>query len=584
MLQAPPARDLTLYPLDAETLLLRSRSWQRLRFEIEYGLERGTTSNSYLIRGDRALLINPPGESFAETFLQELQARQPLEQLDYVLLGHFNPNRVSTLKQLLRLAPHLTVVCSNPGAQILQKLYIPDEGETDLPPLTLQVIRSEESFDLGQGHVLQCVLTPTPRWPGGLCVFDPKTGVLFSDKFFGAHLCRDQVFDEGWTVCLEDWRYYYDCLMAPQGRQVQAALDKFAELPVQIYAPSHGPLVRYGLTELTKHYRNWGTQQAQRTQMVALLYASAYGSTAAIAQAIAQGLSKAGVRVESFNCEVASLDEIRAALEACDAFVIGSPTLGGHAPTPIQTALGTILSVGDRTKPAGVFGSYGWSGEAIDLLESKLRDAGFRFGFEPIRVQFKPTDLTLKACEEAGTDLGQLLVRQKKRSERQAAKLSDSEGERTALAVGRLLGSLCVLTAKKGTVRSGMLASWVSQATFNPPGLTIAVAKDRAVEALTYSGDRFVLNILAEGRDLPLQKHFLKPFGPGEDRFAGIGYQDSECSAPILKDALAWLQCRVADRMECGDHWVIYVVVEQGDLNDAEGRTAVHYRKTGNFY
>jgi flavorubredoxin len=150
MLQAPPARDLTLYPIAPDTLLFRSRSWQRLRFEIEYGLERGTTSNSYLIRGDRALLINPPGESFAETFLKELQARQPLEQLDYVLLGHFNPNRVFTLKQLLRLAPHLTVVCSNPGAQILQQLYVPTEGETDLPPLKLQVIRSEESFDLGQ--------------------------------------------------------------------------------------------------------------------------------------------------------------------------------------------------------------------------------------------------------------------------------------------------------------------------------------------------------------------------------------------------------------------------------------------------
>ena len=566
-------------------MVLRARSWERLRFEVEYALGHGTTSNAYLVKGDRAILVNPPGASFTEIFLESLEDQFAIADLDAVLLSHVNPNRVATLKELMRLNPGLQVIVSNPAAQSLDKLWQVEAQEAPIPPLDLQVVRTEEILDLGNGKVLQLIPTPTPRWPDGLCVFDEQTGWLLSDKFFCAHLCQGAIFDEGWTSFREDQRYYFDCVMAPQARQAQAIVAKFSRLPVQGYAPSHGPLIRYGLHDLTAAYQDWSDRQIQQAQMVTLLYASAYGSTATIAEAIAQGITKAGVRVEALNCEVESLDDIRRSLEACDGVVIGSPTLGGHAPTPVQTALGTILSTVARDKPAGVFGSFGWSGEAIDLLESKLKDAGFRLAFEPIRVRFKPTAVTLKACEEAGTDLAQTIQRQQRRAGRLASsKLQDSETEATAQAVGRLLGSLCVLTTQKDEIRSGMLASWVSQATFDPPGISIAVARDRAVESLLHRGDRFVLNILGEGKDLPIQKHFLKPFSPGADRLEGIDATESEHGHPILSEAAAWLECCVANRMECGDHWLVYATVESGKVQDPEARTAIHHRKSGSHY
>ena len=80
---------------------------------------------------------------------------------------------------------------------------------------------------------------------------------------------------------------------------------------------------------------------------------------------------QSGVDVESINCELATTEEITTAIQACDGFIIGSPTLGGHAPTQIQTALGIILANAAKTKLAGVFGSFGWSGEAIAMLENK---------------------------------------------------------------------------------------------------------------------------------------------------------------------------------------------------------------------
>ncbi|MEH2104740.1 diflavin flavoprotein [Nostoc sp.] len=564
-------RDVQVCPIATDTRILRSRSWSRLRFEIEYALAKGTTANSYLIESEKTAIIDPPGETFTQIYLEALKQRFHFENLDYVILGHVNPNRAATLKALLEIAPQITFVCSNPGAINLR-------AALENPDLQILVMRGEETLDLGNGHNLQFIPTPNPRYADQLCTYDPQTEVLYTDKLFGAHVCGDQVFDEGWEVYNEDRRYYFDCLMAPHARQVETALDKLADFPVRMYANGHGPLVRYGLIDLTKAYREWSQQQTSADLTVALIYASAYGNTATLAQAIARGITKAGVAVESINCEFTEPEEIRAAVEKAGGFIIGSPTLGGHAPTPVQTALGIVLSTATNNKLAGAFGSFGWSGEAVDLIESKLKDAGYRFGFDTIRVKFKPDDATLQLCEEAGTDFAQALKKARKvRSPSQPATTVEQ-------AVGRIVGSLCVLTAKEGDRSSAMLASWVSQASFNPPGLTIAVAKDRAVETLTHTGNKFVLNILKEGNHLGLMKHFLKPFGPGQDRFADVAAEETESGSPILTDALAYLECSVQNRMESGDHWLVYATVESGKLLDTDGVTAVHHRKSATHY
>ncbi len=560
----------------ADTTVLRSRTWDRLKFEVEYSLQRGTTANSYLIQAEKTALIDPPGESFTEIFLHQLQQSVELQQLDYIILSHVNPNRMVTLKALLELAPQVTFVCSKPGAIALQSALREYQHL-----LKIWVPRSEDTLNLGNGHQLQFISVPTPRWPDGLCTYDPASRILFTDKLFGCHVCADEVFDENWKRLDEDRRFYYDCLHASQARQVEVALDKLAAFSAKIYAPGHGPVVRYSLSRLTHDYRTWSQQQKEQDLTVALIYASAYGNTATLAQAIAKGMTKAGVAVESINCEFADPAEIEAAVHKCDGFIIGSPTLGGHMPTQVQTALGIVLSTTAKTKLAGVFGSYGWSGEAVDEIESKLQDAGYRLGFETIRVKFKPDDATLQTCKEAGTDFAQALKKSKKfRTPSQA--VSNSQIDRTAQAVGRVVGSVCVLAAKRDGVTSAMLASWVTQASFNPPGLTVAVAKERAVESLTHTEDKFVLNILKEGMNV--RRHFLKPFTPGEDRFAGLDTQDAENGCPIINDALAYLECTVKSRIDCGDHWLVYAVVDNGKVIQSTGMTAVHHRKSGSQY
>jgi flavorubredoxin/flavin reductase (DIM6/NTAB) family NADH-FMN oxidoreductase RutF len=570
-MQQTKPRDIQVLEIGTDTTVLRGRTWERPRFEIEYALQRGTTANSYLIEGDKVALFDPPGESFTEIYLKTLKEHIEPSNIDYVILGHVNHFRSATLKALLELAPNITIVCSNPGAMILRGL-IPDRE------LDIMVMRGEETLDLGKGHHLQFIPTPSPRWPDQLCTYDPISQILFTDKLFGAHICNDRVLDEGWMTIDEDRRYYFDCIMAPNAEQVEKALDKLEAFDAQLYATGHGPLAFYSLSLLIESYRQWCQDQKAQEIKVALIYASAYGSTATLAQAIALGITKAGVGVKSINCEVTDPAEIKEAVAKADGFIMGSPTIGGHAPTPIQTAMGIVLSTASKNKLAGVFGSYGWSGEAIDLLETKFRDGGYKFGFEPIRVKFSGDDVTLKYCEEAGTDFAQALKKAKKaRKSKQA--VSDSQADRTEQALERIIGPLCVITAKRGELKGAMLADWISQATFTPPGLTISVAKERAVESLMHIGDRLTLNILEEGKHQDLLKHFVKSFAPGEDRLNGVNTEDGENGCSILADSLAYLECTVENRMECGDYWLIYAAVNNGEVRNTNGYTAVVHRK-----
>jgi flavorubredoxin/flavin reductase (DIM6/NTAB) family NADH-FMN oxidoreductase RutF len=590
-------RDVQVAEIGADTTVLRSRTWERLKFEIEYARQKGTTANSYLIEAPSIVLIDPPGESFTDLFLEELGQHAYYQRLTYIVLSHVNPNRIATLKRLLEAAPYATVICSKPGVNTLRSVFanqsfdMPSPRENEAEDLGIEfgtnqtikvhVVRDEEELDLGDGHILKFRFVPTPRHPDALAVYDQGTGILYTDKLFGSHICDDAVFDEHWKTLNEDRRYYFDCLYAAQATQVEAILTKLAEFSARIYAPGHGSIVRHSRSVITMDYRRWCEQQQKRDLNVALLYTSAYGNTATLARAIEKGITQAGVAVRSIDCEFTEPEEISLAVQACDGFIIGSPTLAGHPPTQIQTALGIVLSTATQTKVAGVFGSYGWSGEAVDLIAGKLQDVGYPQGFPPIRVKFSPTAEILEECITAGGDFAKVLNKAKKlRTPRQIS--TDGQTDRTGQALGRVAGSLCVITANDGGTPVGFLTSWVSQAGFSPPAITISVAKDRDLECLATAGEKFVLNILKEGRNL--RSYFLKPPIAGVDRFADLKTAEATNGCVILIEALSYLECTVQNRLDCGNRWLLYALVDNGKVLETSSVTAIDRRKSGSQY
>jgi len=374
---------------------------------------------------------------------------------------------------------------------------------------------------------------------------------------------------------------------APVPDMTQAPSDG---LQVSILAPMHGPAVGSSVAQLVREYRGWTTEQIKASDVanVTVLYASAYGNTAALAQAISRGVTKAGVGVNTLNLEVASLDEVVNAIQKADGFIIGSPTLGGHMPTQVTVALGAVMRQQEaKALPCGVFGSFGWSGEAVDQLEKRLRDAGFGFAFPAVRVKFKPTSKDLMACEDSGRDLA-LAVKRRSRARQAAAApgvYAAAVGNTAQLAAGRIVGSLAVVTAMEEDASAAMLASWVSQASFEPPGLTVAVKKDRAMQPLMQVGSQFVISTVPEKQERMIMRSLARSFAPGDDRLAGLETIPGEITgAPVLKLANAYMECTVVSRMEAGDHWIVYASVLGGAVLDEAAPTAVHHRKVANHY
>ena len=130
-------------------------------------------------------------------------------------------------------------------------------------PFERQVVKSGETLDLGNGHVLEFTSAPNLHWPDTIFTFDHKTGILYTCDAFGAHFCNDDTFDEDLAALSPDFKFYYECLMAPNARSVVSAMKRMDKLEGTIgtIATGHGPLLRHHLTELTGRYRQWSQQK-----------------------------------------------------------------------------------------------------------------------------------------------------------------------------------------------------------------------------------------------------------------------------------------------------------------------------------
>jgi len=550
------------------TTAIRSLDWNRDRFDIEFGLQNGTTYNSFLIRGEQIALVDTSHEKFRQLYLDTLNQLIDPDLIDYLIISHTEPDHSGLVKDILHLAPHATVVGSKVALQFLDDMV----HQT----FKRKVVKNGDRLDLGNGHELEFVIAPNLHWPDTIFSFDHKTKILYTCDAFGLHYCSDYIFDKDLGAITADFRYYYDCLMAPNARSVVSALKRMDELgEIATIATGHGPLLHHNVAELTGRYRTWSQTKAKAETTVAMFYVSDYGYSDRLSQAIASGITKTGVAVEMMDLRSIDPQDVQELVSRASGLVIGMPPATAVS---AQAAISTVLAAAKDKQAVGLFESYGGDDEPIDPLNSKFRNLDLKEAFPAIRIKDTPTETTYKLCEEAGTDLGQWLSRD--RSIKQIKSL-DADVEK---ALGRISSGLYIITAKKGEVSSAMVASWVNQASFQPLGVTIAVARDRAIESLMQVGDHFVLNVLEEGNYQGLMKHFLKRFPPGADRFAGVKTQLAQNGSPILQEALAYIECQVASRLELSDHWMVYCTVDAGRVSKPEALTAVHHRKVATYY
>lgn len=555
-----------------DTITIRSLDWDRDRFDIEFALQEGTTYNSYLIFGaEKTALVDASHEKFQglymKTLNEELAARG--RQIDYVLVSHTEPDHSFLVKDVVQQFPDAVVVGS--------KVCLAFLGNLMHSEFKKQAVKGGDKIDLGGGHVLEFVMAPNLHWPDTMFSFDHATRVMYTCDAFGMHYCAEDPYDSQLAPLEAHYRFYYDCLMLPNAKSVTTALRKVKDLPFETIATGHGPLLKYNVPEMVGRYERWSKAVANASASVMVLYSADYGYSDRLSQQLARGITKTGVATEMVDLLSADPQEIVEMMARSTGVVLLAPPSDSQ---DARKALSTLLSAVKPKQKVLVAESYGGKDEPVDSLESALVNAGVEPIMAALRVRDEPSEALYQLYEEAGTDLAQALSAKDTLAKQKAAMAPD-----VAKALARVSGGLYIVTAAHTNAKSAMVASWVSQASFEPLGLTIAVAKDRAIESLMQVGDAFVLNCLGEDEYSATLKHFLQRFPPGADRFEGVQWRPAPGNGcPVLKESIAHMECVVRSRMETPDHWLCFAEVVDGDVTQPEKKTAVHRRKVASYY
>ncbi|MDJ0544963.1 MAG: FprA family A-type flavoprotein, partial [Microcystis sp. M53601_WE4] len=304
--------------LTADTTAIRSLDWDRDRFDIEFGLQNGTTYNSYLIRGEKIALVDTSHEKFRQLYFDSLNGLINPQEIDYLIISHTEPDHSGLVRDILQLAPNITVVGSKVAIQFLENLVH--------HPFQRQLVKNGDQLDLGNGHILEFVNAPNLHWPDTIFTYDHGSGILFTCDAFGMHYCSDDLYDEQLSAIEPDYRFYYECLMAPNARSVLAAMKRMEPLGnINLVANGHGPLLKHNVTELLTHYRDWSQAQTKAEKTVAVFYVSDYGYSDRLCQSIAKGITKTGVAVETLDLKSADPQEVKELASSAVGIVIGTP-------------------------------------------------------------------------------------------------------------------------------------------------------------------------------------------------------------------------------------------------------------------
>lgn len=369
-------------------------------FDIVMHSDWGTSYNAYAVRGAEGVaLFETVKEKFFDEYLQNLKEVCSLDEVKYIVVGHTEPDHSGSLEKLLDLTPNATVVGSATAITFLKEIVN--------KPFASRAVKEGDTIDLG-GRTLTFLSVPFLHWPDSMYTYIPEMKALFTVDSFGCHYADDRVFndliDGDFT---EAYKYYFDCIMGPFKPFVLKALDKIKGLDIQFIGNGHGPVLRANIPHYLELYRQWATPVVVPAdeRRVAIAYVSAYGYTKQLAGVIADALAEGGVKhVELYDLVECDLETARAAVQSADGFLLGSPTLVGDALPPIYEMLVGLNPIIHKGKPAGAFGSYGWSGEAVPKLTAQMQAIGLKLPVEGLKVRFKPSEAQLAEARQFGLD------------------------------------------------------------------------------------------------------------------------------------------------------------------------------------
>jgi flavorubredoxin len=368
-------------------------------FEGLWRIPEGVSYNSYLVQGtQKTALIDCVHEKKAEEHFHKISQLTDLSKLDYLVINHMEQDHTSAAPELLKRAPNAKVVCTPISQTIFRKFYGVD------PPAV--VVKGEDmELSLG-GKTLRFIQTPWLHWPETMSTYLPQDKVLFCCDAFGSFrkLPSGAVLESDMdmvkrNIC-ECSKKYFASVFNGQREWILKAAEKFDKLDFDVLAPSHGPVFTVSAKQTIQQWAAWSKGAYTKTVVVA--YGSMYGFTAKCLGALEEGIKQAGGAMHSFNLSDETAVDALTALVDAPALIVGAPTYE-HEVFPKVADFVNLLRVkkfSDRC--VGVFGSFGWSGEATRKVAAELAALGFEVVGGPLPVYGSPTEADLAKVKEMG--------------------------------------------------------------------------------------------------------------------------------------------------------------------------------------
>jgi flavorubredoxin len=362
-----------------------------------YETMRGTTYNAYLVVGEKVALVDTVLKGFGPELLRHIAEIVDPTRIDYLIANHGEPDHAGEIEAVMNAAPRATLVYSKRGAASIGK-YHPG-------PWQVRAVVTGETLDLG-GKTLTFVEAPMLHWPDSMFTYVSPNGALLPNDAFGQHIATANRFaDEIHQADLwDEATKYYANILTPFSSFV---ITKVAELqklgvPVNVIGPSHGVIWRKDPMQIVNKYLAWA--KGETRDKVVVVYETMWGSTAALAKSIVEGIAESGMEACLLRIPVDSLTRVLGELLEARGIIVGSCTHNRKALMGTASLLDDLAGLRFQGKKGAAFGSHGWGGGATKQIEEGLKEAGIEVVQDCLTVSWAPNAQELDRARAFGSE------------------------------------------------------------------------------------------------------------------------------------------------------------------------------------
>lgn len=355
-----------------------------------YLTQRGSTYNAYLIMDEKITLIDTAKHYLCDELIARISDIVDPSDIDYVISNHVEMDHSGSLPEIMAIASKAILVTSPNGEKGLKAHFKEDWN--------YQIVKSGDTLNIGK-RTLTFVQTPMVHWPDNMVTYLPEDKILFSNDAFGQHIASTERFDDELPqgVLIEEAQKYYANIVLPYGSQVQKALEIVNGLDISTIAPSHGIIWRSHIPDIIREYQKWSSNTADNKAVV--VYDTMWNSTEVIAEGVTEAFVNKGYQVKLMNLRNNHISDIMTEVMTAKYICVGSPTLNNNIMPTVASFLTYFKGLAPKNRIGLAFGSYGWSGQSVGIIEQILKDCGFET-LENIRIQYVPDEDQLEETIE----------------------------------------------------------------------------------------------------------------------------------------------------------------------------------------